>query len=128
MPRSSAQLLCASGRRRPLPYPQKGTDVSEQLNIRDDVLESAATFLALAAGVMVEGNRTIPRADLESMTGIGGEVRRFLTGLQTGRLALADAAKTAAGEVAGVMRDSSALDARMANALYAGFAVEGSRR
>jgi uncharacterized protein YaiE (UPF0345 family) len=102
--------------------------VSEQLNIRDDVLESAGTFLALAAGVMVEGNRTIPRADLESMTGIGGEVRRFLTGLQTGRLALADAAKTAAGEVAGVMRDSSALDARMANVLYAGFAVEGSRR
>lgn len=102
--------------------------MTDQLNIKDDALEAGGFGLLSAAQVMTESRQTLPPGALESLTGIGGGVRRFLHGLQTGRLALADAAKTAGGEVAGAMRESSALDARIANSLYSGFAVPGSRR
>lgn len=96
------------------------------LDIKDDELEYAGALLVSASNTMVDNNESIPSGNLDSLTNIGGEVRRFLNGLQTGRMALADAAKTAGGEVAGVMRDSSELDAYMAETLYTGFAVKES--
>lgn len=102
--------------------------MTDRLNIKDEVLKTAGAYLVSASSAMVEGNRAVPAGTLQSLSGIGGDVRRFLVGLHTARLALADAAKTTSVEVAGVMRDSSALDAYLAQALYTGFAVEGSRR
>ncbi|WP_449283080.1 hypothetical protein [Leucobacter sp.] len=102
--------------------------MTDQLNIWDDVLEASGFGLVSAAQVMMESDRSVPPAALESLTGVGGAVHRFLNGLQTGRFALADAAKTAGGEVAGVLRESSALDALIADSLYSGFAVRGSGR
>lgn len=102
--------------------------MADQLNIKDDALEAGGSGLVSAAQVMAQGNRAVPSGAWESLTGIGGGVRTFLHGLQTGRSALADAAKTAGGEVAGAMRESSALDALIANSLYSGFAVRGSGR
>lgn len=96
------------------------------LRITDEELEYAGALLVSAASTMVENNESIPSGNIDSLTGIGAEVRGFLNGLQTARLALADAAKTAGGEVAGVMRDSSELDAFMATALFSGFAVKES--
>lgn len=98
------------------------------LDINDDQLEYAGALLVLASNTMVTDNTSIPSGSLESLTGIGSEVRRFLNGLQTGRLALADAAKTSGEEVAGVMKDSSELDAFIASDLYSGFAVKGSAK
>ncbi|MFT4232470.1 MAG: hypothetical protein QM606_06825 [Leucobacter sp.] len=100
----------------------------DQLTITDDALHAAATSMVSASETMSEGNEVVPATNLESLTGIDGEVRRFLNGLQTGRLALADAAKTSAGAIAGVMSDSGELDARAAQALSPGFAVPGDRR
>ncbi|RGE19475.1 hypothetical protein [Leucobacter sp. wl10] len=101
--------------------------MAERLSIRDDALAAAGAFLVTAAGDLAAG-RSAPPAAPASLTGIGGEVRGFLGGLQTGRLALADAAKTASEQIAGVMQDSSDLDARVARTLDAGFAVTGSGR
>ena len=101
--------------------------MSDQLKITDATLETAGSHLVSASARMAEGNRSVPSAELESLTGIGGEVTRFLNGLNTGRLVFADGAKTASGEIAGVMRDSSDLDARMAADLYTGFSVKGKQ-
>ena len=96
--------------------------------LSDDDLEFAGALLVLGSRAMVEHNEATPTGNLQSLTGIGGHVRIFVNGLQTGRSALADAAKTAGHEVAGVMRDSSDLDAHLAESLGAGFAVTGHRR
>ena len=101
--------------------------MSDQVKFTDATLETAGSHLVSVSVRMAEGNRSVPAAELESLTGIGGEVTRFLNGLNTARLALADGAKTASGEIAGVMRDSSDLDARMAADLYSGFAVMGKK-
>lgn len=98
------------------------------LDIKDEELEYAGALLVSASSTMVDDNESIPPGSLDSLTSIGDKVRRFLNGLQTGRLALADAAKTAGGEVAGVMRDSSELDAFMADSLYSGFAVKDNSK
>ncbi|PRI10567.1 hypothetical protein [Leucobacter massiliensis] len=102
--------------------------MSDGLNISDAALEAAGNSLVAASSAMTTANAAVPAGDFSSLSGIGGEVRAFLHGLQTGRLALADAAKTAAREVAAVMSESSRLDARMAEALSSGFALRGGRR
>ena len=98
------------------------------LKISDAVLEAAASHLVAASRVMIDGNQSLPAGAPATMTGAGEEIARFVTGLSTGRLALADAAKTASTGVAGIMSDSSDLDARLAGALYTGFAVRGTGR
>lgn len=98
------------------------------LYLDDEALLSAGEALVAVSTVMVEGNTAAPIGEISSLSGIGSEVRLYLQGLQTARASLADAAKTASGEIAGVMGDSAALDSHMAEALYAGFAVKGTER
>lgn len=100
----------------------------EHLKISDAVLEAAAVHLASASRVMIDGNEALPSGPPSTLTTAGDDIMRFVSGLSTSRLALADAAKTASTGVAGIMHDSSELDARLANALYSGFAVRGAKR
>lgn len=100
----------------------------EHLKISDVVLETVAMYLAAASRVMIEGNEALPSGPPATLTAVDGDIMRFVSGLSTSRLALADAAKTASMRVAGIMQDSADLDARLADALHSGFAVRGTRR
>ncbi len=102
--------------------------MTEQLRIRDELLESAGTTMLIASRCMSEDNWAMPSTPLSSLTGVGGDVQEFLRGIQTGRLALGDAAKTACGELANLMNESSAFDSFAAAALSSGFAVPGGQR
>ena len=102
--------------------------MSDGLKVSDAVLETAALHLAAASRVMIEGNAALPSGPPATLTTVDDDIMRFVSGLSTARLALADAAKTASASVTRVMRDSSELDARLANALHSGFAVRRGAR
>lgn len=102
--------------------------MSDGLKVSDAVLEAASVHLADASRVMIEGNAALPAGPPATLTTLGEDIMRFVSGLSTSRLALADAAKTASMSVAGAMEDSSELDARLASALHSGFAVRRASR
>ncbi len=95
--------------------------------LRDYVLEQAGSSLVAAAAHMLYRNVTRPTVALETVSGIGQEIDEVILGLQVGRLALADAARTASGAISKVMHASGELDALIATDLHAGFAVPGTR-
>lgn len=116
----SAILLC-------IPLQGRVLLVSERFTINDASLESAGECLVAASGVIVKSSASVP-GRLASLTGIGESVQQYLSSVTEGRLALADAAKTGSGAVAGVMRDGKALDRQIAASLSAGFSVPGVKK
>lgn len=97
--------------------------MSDQLKLNDSELSAAGASLVTASFVMVSDNNARPTGQFESLSGIGGQVEHYLKGLSVARAALADAAKTGSESVAGVMRDSSDLDAYISTNLASGFSV-----
>ncbi|MFC5337196.1 hypothetical protein [Leucobacter denitrificans] len=102
--------------------------MTDQLQIRDEVLESAGTMMLSATRCMSAGNRAVPNSPISSLTGVGGDIREFLRGVQTGRLALGDAAKTSCEQLAALMNESGSVDCSLAASLPTGFALHGGKR
>jgi hypothetical protein len=102
--------------------------VGEHLRVNDVALGGAGEKLVAAACVLTEGGRRRVPHQLPSLTGLGGEVRLYLKGLQMAEEALAEAAKTASLAVAGMMQDSKVLDYRIGNLAENGFVGRGSKR
>lgn len=98
------------------------------LSLTDATIAGAIGHIVTAENEMLDGNAPRPSGGFESLTGIGGEVDLYLRGMQVGRAALADAAKTAARGLRHLMEESTALDADLAASLSAGFAVQGTKR
>lgn len=95
------------------------------LSITDADCERALTQITTAVGAMVSGNRPRDVGGWESLSDIALDVDRFQLGMQVGRAALADAARTAGQMVRELMQATDALDAAVTAALEAGFAVQG---
>lgn len=98
------------------------------LTVSDHALESAIGRIVSAVDEMLDGNRARPADGFDSLTGIGGEVDRYLRGAQVGRAALADAARTAGQGLRHLMQEAERLDSGLAESLGADFAVQGARR
>lgn len=94
-----------------------------ELLLIDAAVEDAIGHIVAAEHEMLRGRHTPPAGGLESLTGIAGEVDLFLRGLQVGRAALADAAKTSGRGLRALLHETSSLDAAHASALDAGFVV-----
>lgn len=101
--------------------------MSDRLSISDASLQAAGNHLITASNAMTEDKMKLP-GQFASLTGIGPTVQQYLENTREGSLALADAAKTRAEQVAGVMRDSRTLDRRMASSLQSGFAVKEKKK
>ncbi|QIM15916.1 hypothetical protein G7067_04970 [Leucobacter insecticola] len=101
--------------------------MSEQFKITDAELKTAGECLVAASYAMEVFEKKAP-GQFASLTGIGETVQQFLKSLEEARFALADAAKTGAQEVAGVMQVSKSLDQHIANSLQSGFLVSGSKK
>jgi hypothetical protein len=97
--------------------------MSDGLRLEDSELSAAGASLVSASYVMVNDNKSRPKAQIDSLTGIGGQVEHYLKGLSVARAALADAAKTGSESISSVMRDSAELDAFISANLASGFAV-----
>ena len=98
--------------------------MSNHLSIDDQVLLTAGAALVYAAHQLSNDNVQRPEGDLHSLTGVGPTVSLFLDALNTARAALADAAHTASGSLAAVMREATQLDQQISASLGADYQVE----
>lgn len=96
------------------------------LLVLDATIEGALEHIVMASDGMSDRNAARPVGGFESLSGIAGEVDLFLRGLQVGRAALADAARTAGRGLSAMMQETADLDGSLAASLGAGFAVRGS--
>lgn len=97
--------------------------MGDRLHLPDSELTAAGATLGIAAQEMSAGSGGRPSGNWDSLSGLGGTVDEYLRGVTLARDALADAAKTAAGTVSGLMADSAELDAYLAETVYSGYAV-----
>ncbi|MCW2288831.1 hypothetical protein [Leucobacter luti] len=97
--------------------------MGDRLHLPDSELTAAGASLGTAAQEMSAGSSGRPSGSWDSLSGIGGAVDEYLRGVALARDALADAAKTAANTVSGLMSDSAELDAYLAQTVYSGYAV-----
>lgn len=102
--------------------------MGDRVQLSDEALGVASAALLVAENCMSSQSRVDRLGHVASLTGIGGDVQQFLSGVSVARAALADAARTASQAVAGVMRESTALDTQLATSLSSEFAVAGGPR
>ena len=97
--------------------------MAESMRLDDSLLQEAGASLVQASSAMTSENVSRPDGDLPSLTGIGVAITLYLKGLSVARAALADAARTGAESLAGLMSESTELDRYIADALGDDFAV-----
>lgn len=102
--------------------------MAARLRLATPALEAAGTRLAHASLGMTDDGAARSAGVAESLTGIGVELRDFVLGTQTAQFALADAAHSAYRAVRALVCESDALDTRLAEVLYDGFAVQGMKQ
>lgn len=98
------------------------------LNIGLNDLTEAGNKLVYGGNLMVQNNVPRPQDLATGVTGIGGEITRFLLGLQVARAALADAAKTTHGGIRELCGELTSLDKEFAGVLAKGFALRGDEK
>lgn len=96
-----------------------------ELALPDSEIAGAIEYLVAAEHSMLNGNATRPTDGFDSLTGIAAEIDLYLRGMQVGRAALADAARTAGQGLRELMQEAHSLDANLAASLGGGFAVAG---
>ncbi|GAA1326234.1 hypothetical protein ACFSWE_12905 [Leucobacter albus] len=96
--------------------------MSENLQLNDAVLESAARGFASAAEVMRSGAAKRPPTPA-TLSALRAELDLYLRGLAVSRAALSDAAHSATLALADILAQSAELDAEIAAALPAGFVL-----
>lgn len=101
--------------------------MADRVQLDDTSLGEAGSALIAGAHLLVAGNLRLPADEIPSLIGVGGDVERFLQGLQLARSALSYAATSASESVAAMMRDSDALDREIAGSLSGIFSAKGRR-
>lgn len=99
----------------------------DRLDLSDSALEAAGESLCGSAHSLSGEQLARSIARVQSFTGLGAELEMYLAGLRYGALALSDAAQTVAREIASIMYESAALDARLAESFAGGFAMPQGR-
>ena len=99
--------------------------MSDSLRLTDAALSGAGRKLLEAAVGMLKNNVGRPAA-VPTVSGASADIDLYLRGFSVARAALADAAKSASLTVSATMEQSDALDAEIAAALPAGFALRES--